>query len=357
PPTPTSKRSARTRSVSQNGTPNRRTALPASIASRSRSRCATRTNAACPPSRRMPYGWVATASSAVSTQSAQRPLPPRSSAFSRASVQARAQKRNRLYMRPYTPWNRKSQLDAKSAVATSPTAGPARRRPSSATSGRLASANAAEAKRRPPSPNPRCATAHATRKCSGAPPRSRVTCSTTPGSESRPTKSASVSSSCGGHAISWCSRNAAAAPVTPATPSQSQCSATQSRAEGRAAAADAVSTRASIPCVIGVRPPSLVDWPSEADLRISLSERAHVRGLPADERSPRERVRDVRRRAGREGAVPRGGPLQGLGLLCDRLRSWLSEVVGKGRRLGIDVARGRSREGQAGRDGRLEEVG
>ena len=110
----------------------------------------------------------------------------------------------------------------------------------------------AEAIRRPPSPNPRCATAQATRKWSGAPPRSRVTCSTTPGSESRPTKSASVSSSWGGQAISWWRRNAAGASVTPPTPSHSHHAATRTCGEGRAAAVGAVSTRASIPCVIGV---------------------------------------------------------------------------------------------------------
>ena len=105
--------------------------------------------------------------------------------------------------------------------------------PSAATSGRLAIAKAAERSRRPPSPKPRWATAQARRKWSGAPPRSRVTCSTTPGSVSRPMKSASVSSSCGGHAISWWRRNAVAATTTPAIPSVGPARrASQDRADG-----------------------------------------------------------------------------------------------------------------------------
>ena len=88
PPTPTSNRPARTRSVSQNGTPSTSTATPASAASRMRSRRATSTYRPWPPSISTPYGCAATVSSAVATQSAHAPRPPRSSARSSASRHA-----------------------------------------------------------------------------------------------------------------------------------------------------------------------------------------------------------------------------------------------------------------------------
>ncbi len=49
-----------------------------------------------------------------------------------------------------------------------------------------------------------------------------------------------------------------------------------------------------------------------ADLRIPLPQRAHVRGLPEDERRARGGMRRLRGRAGREAALPRRRALQGL---------------------------------------------
>ena len=86
--------------------------------------------------------------------------------------------------------------------------------------GTEATANSAEKSRSPTRPPPRCATSHAKRKWSGAPPRSVCTVLNSPPSDLRPTKSASVSSSCGGQAVSRASRKTATADVQPVTPSQ-----------------------------------------------------------------------------------------------------------------------------------------
>ncbi len=59
---------------------------------------------------------------------------------------------------------------------------------------------------------------------------------------------------------------------------------------------------------------------SHADLRVQVSERAPARGVPRHERAGTDEVRRVRRRAARACASSRRRPLQGLGLLLDRLR-------------------------------------
>ena len=67
---------------------------------------------------------------------------------------------------------------------------------------------------------------------------------------------------------------------------------------------------ASAVWVIGLRPASsLVDWPPDADLRVPVPERPHLRALPEDERRSGRELRDLRREPGREGAVPGGCPL------------------------------------------------
>ena len=130
--------------------------------------------------------------------------------------------------------------------------------------------------------------AHASRKWSGAPPRSRVTCSTTPGSESRPTNSASVSSSCGGQAMSWWRRKAPAASATPPTPSHIQFRAdARRRPMGASPRRGPDSRLASIPCAIVVSVILAGRLAGHADLRVPLPERPHVRGLSADERPGR----------------------------------------------------------------------
>src|SRR5579864_1725011 len=66
-----------------------------------------------------------------------------------------------------------------------------------------------------------------------------------------------------------------------------------------------------------------------ADLRVPLPQRSHVRALPVDDGARAREVRRLRRRAGRARPLSRRDPLQGIGLLLDRLRQ--GEVV-EGRR-------------------------
>ena len=68
-----------------------------------------------------------------------------------------------------------------------------------------------------------------------------------------------------------------------------------SRDERAEAAADDVEWGEVSACsVIGLRPSSsLVDSPPDADLRVPLPERAHLRAVPEDERRPCREVRDV----------------------------------------------------------------
>ena len=65
---------------------------------------------------------------------------------------------------------------------------------------------------------------------------------------------------------------------------------------------------------------SLLHSRSDADLRIPLPGRAHLRGLPALRGRALGVVRGVREEPGGEGAVPGRRSLQGLGLLLHRLR-------------------------------------
>ena len=158
----------------------------------------------------------------ASIASAQRIQPRRSrraSADRSARYESVAVKRNIEYIRPYTPWKSSIQLGATSAVATSATARSARRATRATRSaGRSRSRRAADTTRRPIRPPPVCATTHAKRKWSGAPPRSPSTVRTRSCTEPRPVKSASVSSSCGGHALSRMKRKAATPAVSAATP-------------------------------------------------------------------------------------------------------------------------------------------
>ena len=57
-----------------------------------------------------------------------------------------------------------------------------------------------------------------------------------------------------------------------------------------------------------------------ADLRVQVPERAPVRGVPRHDRAGPSEVRGLRRLAARARAASGRGPLQGLGLLLDRLR-------------------------------------
>ena len=96
---------------------------------------------------------------------------------------------------------------------------------SAAIAGTLATAKSAEKNRSASSPPPKCTTSHATRKWSGAPPRSPCTVRKRSGSDSRPTKSARVSSSWGGHAVRRAMKKPATASAHAATPRANQRSA------------------------------------------------------------------------------------------------------------------------------------
>src|SRR5687768_16310449 len=146
------------------------------------------------------------------------------------------------------------------------------------------------------------------------------------------TNSASVSSSCGGHAVRRVTRKAATATTQPATPQPNQASRIPTRvvpAVRSGVVATSVTTRRYPRNTLLVSP--------GADLRIPLPERACVRSLPADGRPTAREVRGLRRGAGRACSLPRRGPLQGLGVLLDRLRplaqAWRRQGVER-RRLG-----------------------
>ena len=122
----------------------------------------------------------------------------------------------------------------------------------------------------------------------------------------RPMKSASVSSSCGGQACSWSEQEGSdgddagsdADRGTPATRRLSRWPALAVSGAGSRHASRAFYRR----------PAALVRvCRRHADLRVPVPERPPVRGLPADGRSAAERVRGVRRRAGRAGAPPGRG--------------------------------------------------
>ncbi len=71
---------------------------------------------------------------------------------------------------------------------------------------------------------------------------------------------------------------------------------------------------------------------SDAVLRVQVPERAPARGVPRHERAGPSEVRGLRRLAARARALPGRRPLQGLGLLLDRLRPRRQEG-GEGLRL------------------------
>ena len=69
----------------------------------------------------------------------------------------------------------------------------------------------------------------------------------------------------------------------------------------------------------GLAPDPLLALP-DADVRLSLPERARVRGRPSHGRSAARTLRGLRGRPARARLPPGAGLLQGLGLLLDRLR-------------------------------------
>src|SRR5579864_1829 len=84
-----------------------------------------------------------------------------------------------------------------------------------------------------------------------------------------------------------------------------------------------------------------------ADLRVPLPQRSHLRALPVDDGAGAREVRRLRRRAGRARPLSGGDPLQGIGLLFDRL--WQGKVV-EGRR-GLFARAGHEEDGiEAGRE-------
>src|SRR4051812_22907080 len=77
-----------------------------------------------------------------------------------------------------------------------------------------------------------------------------------------------------------------------------------------------------------------------AYLRVPLSEGTHVRALPVDDCARAREVRRLRCEPGRDRALSGGGPLQGVGLLLDRLRQGQGEE-GRRRRVGRRLVVGR----------------
>ena len=176
-------------------------------------------------------------------------------------------------------------------MASSAGTRPASRAASRATTGRLATAKKAESARSPSRPKPRCATTQASRKWSGAPPRSSSTTWNSSSSGWRPTKSGSVSSSCGGQASSWWKRKPAAAAASSATPSPNQWARDPGARGGTLSGPETLCL-----CGIAHRLPSIVaaSLRRHADLRVPLPRRAYLRGLPEDGRRADRDVRSVR---------------------------------------------------------------
>src|SRR6266545_2203341 len=135
------------------------------------------------------------------------------------------------------PWKRSIQLGTTIAVATSATTRSVRRETRTAINGTLAIAKNDETSRNSTRPPPVCAIIQAKRKWSGAPPRSPSTVRMSSPTEPRLAKSASVSSSCGGHTVSRAKKNAAASAVSPATPMRHNVSGDAESATERARSA------------------------------------------------------------------------------------------------------------------------
>ena len=156
-----------------------------------------------------------------------------------------------------------------------------------------------------------------------------------PSSESRPTNSASVSSSWGGQAVKRSARNVATAAVHTATAGANIRSAIVPRGGAKTLSdATASATTAAYPGSLS----------ANADLRVPLPEGTPLRALPTDGRPAAQGLRGVRREAAREGAAPRSDLLQGQGLLLDRLRAEGAEARLLGRREGeVPTTRSRPR--------------
>ena len=218
PPTPTSNRRERMKSAIQNGIPSTSTAANAGIASRTRRRAAS-TNSPCEASDEQPVrmrGDRREDRDAPRAPSAGG--PPRSSASSRPRYESALVSRKSAYIRPKTAWKSTTQLVATIAVATSAIVRPARREQSAATTGSARIAHADESARSAMCPPPRWTTTHASMKWSGAPPRSPSTVASAWPSECRPTKSASVSSSCGGQASIFSAQKTQSQSIASPTP-------------------------------------------------------------------------------------------------------------------------------------------
>ena len=99
----------------------------------------------------------------------------------------------------------------------------------------------------------------------------------------------------------------------------------------------------------GVAAARLLPFRVHADLRVQVPERAPARGVPRHERAGAREMRGVRRLPARARPPSGRGPLQGLGLLLDRLRPRRPEGrQGLGLvRLGLAPASGSSGSGSS----------
>ena len=230
-----------------------------------------------------PYGCVATASRIAAAQSAQRAPPAALERRQEREVRERAREEEEAVHPPvdaveeeHPARRRDDRRDERRRAARRAA------RPRSATSGTLATAKSDRDEPQRRRARRRCAR-RATRTGSGAARRraprgrSRRACRAAAG----PTKSASVSSSCGGQAMSWCEQEAPPrAPSRAATESGNQFRderAGEIEASGLGRARNPCSLRAFAHDLAGI----VASLDRHADLRVPVSRRAHLRGLPA----------------------------------------------------------------------------
>ena len=274
-----------------------------------------------PPARRARArrtGCVATVARIASAQSAHARLSPRSSARSRARYESALVKQEEAV---HPPVDRRGRGTSSSTRRSPLRAGPARvrrgapraaRRPGGSRRRRAPRApGALRARSRGARPPRRAGSGAARRRAPRARPGTarRAGAGRRRAAASRPR--AAARRAAGGRGTP------AAAAASAATPSPNQWAATHART--------AAPSRAPIRlCLCGLghrcRQFSLLAFARHADLRVPLSRRAYLRGLPADGGRADREVRSVRQEPRREGALPGLGPLQGLRLLLDRLR-------------------------------------
>ena len=264
--------------------------------------------------------------------------------------------RKRLYIRPYTPWKRNSQLGATSTAATKPTRGRAESAPERGDQGQAPERE--DRRDESESAQPEAEVRH------------------TPGEQEVEGRAAAflrdvlddagqrVAADEQGerlvlvrrprHQLVEEERGGGSGDAGDADPQP--VTATRCGRSGGAASRPPWSTVASIPCVIVVPPPSLVDWPTMPIYEYRCPNGHTFEVFQRMSRPAGHRVRDVRGEPRGEAPVPGRRALQGLGLLLDRLRPRLRKAAKDAdRRPPLDGRLGQDREARARRaDSKLE---